>query len=504
VEASRNRGFSTAWARDAFALDLRSLAAYRIALGGVLVADCLLRTRDFRLMHTATGMFTPDAVREYAGRATCWSAALLSDSDAWAAAILALEGVAGLLLAVGCVTRLATILAWVAVVSIVRRTAPATNAGDSWLACQLFWACFVPLGAVWSCDALRRGGEPGPRPQCAWSAGTAALVVQLALVYLSAGIGKCNDTWWSGAALGHALSVHDHGTHLGMALSDADRIVRPLTRLVPPFEIAGALLVLAVPMASVRGVLVTVFASFHLVIWGAMSVGLFAPIAIAAWLPLVPSAWWDRGRRVAGEGVCLGLGRGATAACAAALTLAVVGWTAALLRPATTNDRPRLPPAIEALLDLTALHQEWLMFADVRAQRQWVVSRAVLADGRVVDLVRGGAPFETAEPAGGFMSLPHHRWHKLFWVLHEPRMRCFAPGVAAGLVRAWNANHAAAEQVRSLEIRFGKRSLAPDDETLHELVVAAWPPRSVGGAGGLERLLDEASAGRRDGFPGVE
>ena len=47
------------------------------------------------------------------------------------------------------------------------------------------------------------------------------------------------------------------------------------------------------------------------------------------------------------------------------------------------------------------------MFADVRAQRQWVVSRAVLADGRVVDLVRGGAPVETPEPAGGFMSLPH-------------------------------------------------------------------------------------------------
>lgn len=504
MEASRNRGFSTAWARAAFALDLRSLAAYRIALGGVLVADCLLRTRDFALMHTATGMFTPDAVREYAGRATCWSAALLSDSDAWAAAILAVEGVAGLLLAVGCMTRLATILAWVAVVSIVRRTAPATNAGDSWLACQLFWACFVPLGAAWSCDALRRDPEAGPRPRWAWSTGTAALVVQITLVYLAAGIGKCNDAWSSGAALGHALSVHDHGTHLGMALSHADRIVRPLTRLVPLFEIAGALFVLAVPVARVRGLLVAAFVTFHLVIWGAMSVGLFAPIAIAAWLPLVPSAWWDRGRHAAGDGVCLGLGRGASAACAAALGLAVAGWTMTMLRPAASNDRPRLPPSLAALLDLTALHQEWLMFADVRAQRQWVTSRAVLADGRVVDLLRGGVPFSTAEPADGFMSLPHHRWHKLFWVLHEPRMRCFAPGVAAGLVRAWNATHAATEQVRSLEIRFGKRALTPGDETLHELVVASWPPRSAGGAGGLERLLEEASTGRRDGFPGVE
>ena len=38
------------WCVAAFTLDTRSLAAYRIGLGLILVADCLLRTRDFSLM----------------------------------------------------------------------------------------------------------------------------------------------------------------------------------------------------------------------------------------------------------------------------------------------------------------------------------------------------------------------------------------------------------------------------------------------------------------------
>lgn len=504
MEPSRNRGRTWTWARAAFALDPRSLAAYRIALGGILVADCLLRARDFRLMHTATGMFTPDAVRAHAGGAAWWSLALVSDSDAWAATMLVLEGVAGGLLLAGIASRPATLLAWVVVVSLVRRTAPATNAGDSWLACQLFWAAFLPLGADWSWDARRRARDAAASPCPAWSMGTAALVVQIALVYLAAGIGKCNGAWWSGAALGHALSVHDHGTVLGMALAGADPLTRTVTRLVPPFEIVGAVLLLGLPTPWMRGALVTSFVAFHLVIWATMSVGLFAPIAIAAWLPLIPRGWWDRGRGAPGECVAFGLGRWPTLACAAALALAAAGWVSAMIRPPAAAGGSRPHPTLETLLDLTALHQEWLMFGDVPAQRQWVKSRAVLADGRVVDLLRGGTPAGAEEPPEGFTSLPHHRWHKLFWVLHEPRMRRFAPGVAAGLVREWNATHRATEQVRSLEIRFGRRSLTPDDGTLHELVVATWPPRSAAGGGGLERFLDAASDGRPGSGPGVE
>jgi hypothetical protein len=113
-----------------------------------------------------------------------------------------------------------------------------------------------------------------------------------------------------------------------------------------------------------------------------------------------------------------------------------------------------------------------------------------LANGSVVDLLRGGRPFEEERPTGGFTSLPHHRWHKLFWVLPRPEQRIFAPAVAAALARQWNASHVPSNGVLRLEIRFARLGRSSTDDTLHELLLATWPPRDNAGRGNLERLLD--------------
>ena len=129
------------------------------------------------------------------------------------------------------------------------------------------------------------------------------------------------------------------------------------------------------------------------------------------------------------------------------------------------------------------------MFGEVRPQEQWVYAGAELADGSVVDLLRGGRPLELERPAGGFSSLPHHRWHKLFWGLPKPRQRIFAPAIAAALARHWNAGHPPDRHVLILEIRFARLGRTAADDTLHELLLATWPPRHVDGRGGLDRLL---------------
>ena len=94
-------------------------------------------------------------------------------------------------------------------------------------------------------------------------------------------------------------------------------------------------------------------------------------------------------------------------------------------------------------------------------------------------------------PAGGFSSLPHHRWHKLFWDLPKPRQRIFAPAIAAALARHWNDRHPPDRAVLSLEIRFARLGRTAADDTLHELLLATWPPRNTDGLGGLDRLLGE-------------
>ena len=146
----------SAAARRGFTLDVRGLAALRIALGTILIADCVLRTRHFGLMFAPDGVFPPDIVRRHLGTPTLWSLAFLHDATWWGGVVLALEGAAGALLVAGRATTLAMLLGWVAVVSLIRRAIVTANAGDMWLGCQLFWGMFLPLGAVWSLDARRR------------------------------------------------------------------------------------------------------------------------------------------------------------------------------------------------------------------------------------------------------------------------------------------------------------------------------------------------------------
>ncbi len=474
------------WATAAFTLDTRSLAAFRIGLGCLLVADCLLRTRDFRLMFAPDGIFPLETLTRYHADPTLWSVAFLDEASWWNGVVLAAEGIAGAALAVGYRTQLATGLAWMALVSVIRRTSPATNAGDIWFTCQIFWALFLPLGSRWSIDAARAGASAGqrPPPAAACSLASAALMLQVVAVYLGAGLSKCNATWFAGDALSHALSVHDHGTPLGMVLADIPWIARPLQWGVLLGEICLPLLLIALPRPAIRGGIVTLFIVFHVMIWMTMTVGLFAAIGIVAWLPLIPGSFWpaapgDRPQPVAR------LGSAASWACGLALAVAA----ASFLHHVTPWRARPLPRPLIAALNLASLAQHWEMFAGVPPQEQWVIGRAVLADGSIVDLLRDGRPLERERPAGGFTSLPHHRWHKFFWILPQPGVNVFAEPAAAALARDWNGRHVPEQRVISLEIRFGYQVVTGGDGTVRDVLVASWPPRSAAGSGNLDRFL---------------
>jgi hypothetical protein len=482
--AASCRRFAAGAARR-FALDVRSLAVFRIALGMLLVADAGLRSRDFHLMFAADGIFPPRLIRAYFDDdPTQWSLALAHDDIRWAGGILAAQAMAGICLACGWRTTAATVVAWAAQTSVFRRTIPAANAGDLWLSCLLFWSCFLPLGAAWSWDARRR--PPGPRRVC--GPATAALVLQVMAVYLGAGLSKWNASWLSGEAVRYALSVHDHGTALGSWLARADWLVHPLGWGVVAFEIVAPLVFVLWPAA--RLAIAAAFILFHVTIWLTMSVGLFAPIGIVAWLPLVPGTVW--GRRGAGEEAVGTDCQSAPARwlCGVAAVVAAVSF----VHDRAVGSRQPLPSLARRAINLLGMTQEWGMFGTVPPLEQWAYGRAVLADGRVVDPLRAGRPVEAERPTGGFTSLPHHRWHKLLWILPRPKVRPFAPSVAAALAADWNSRHAGADRAVAVEIRFAQRNLVDPEAPLQDMLVGAWPDRDVAGTGNLDRFLEAAAA----------
>ncbi|MFM8379834.1 MAG: HTTM domain-containing protein [Planctomycetia bacterium] len=482
-----------AWATGPFTLDVRSLACFRVAVGAVVLADAVLRTRDVPLMLAPDGMFPLAALREFFGDRWTWSLAFLVDATWWGAAVLAIQAVAGIALAVGAGTRLATVAAWVAVVSLVRRTAPAANAGDEWLCCLLFWGMFLPLGAAWSVDARRRG-RATPFPTIC-SPATVALVLQIAAVYLSAGAAKWNRAWLSGDAVATALSLHDHGSAWGEAVAGHPAVCRLLTWGVLALELVGPCLLVATRRPVVRLSLVVLFMGFHAATAVLMSLGLFAYVGLAAWLAIVPTEAWAWGRGTSAGDAPVDEARAKRPWETAAVTTALGVAAVSFVHDNTAWRPDPLPAAFHVAVRVTCLGQDWGMFGDVPPQRQWVYGCGTTADGSVVDVLRNGRPLEETLPAGGYTSLPNHRWHKLFWALPTPARRGFSAPVAAALAADWNRRHAPPRQLVALEIRAVRTGLLPGTEpgtvTRHELLIASWPPRDGAGRGNLDRRLDE-------------
>lgn len=482
----------------------------------LLFADALLRCRDFGLMFTPDGMFPHESLRAFQPSVGNWSLAFLVDAAWWDAVILGLEGLAGVWLAVGFRTRLATLVAWVALVSVVRRTAPATNAGDLWLSTLLLWGAFLPLGARWSLDA-RRHGRAHPAP-VHLSIASAALTLQVLVVYLAAGLAKCNSTWFSGLAVRDALSVHDHGTPLGAWLVGFPGVAVAAGIMVLTLELAGPAVFLLLPIPRIRAAIAASFILFHALVALLMTVGLFAPIGIAAWLALLPSAVWEALGRFA-KPAQVDAAAPSPAAPDAATSLpttrrraaasVVVQLTYGLLLVLAVTDATarllpqpiQLPSTLQAAIDIACLRQDWEMFGTVPQQEQWGYARGVLVNGDEVDLLRGGRPLERERPSGGFTTLPHHRWHKILWELPKPPMRVFSPSIARALATDWNERHGPEEQVKRLEICFTRLTATAasghiEPGVRHELVVASWPPRDARGTGNLDRFLEEHGEGQ--------
>jgi len=461
-------------------LDARSLAVARVLLGLVLLVDAALRASSAGRVLAADGMLPPGLARRFVGHPWSWSLAFVGDGVWSGMASLLLEGLAGVLLAAGVATPVVTTVAWVAVVSVVRRTAPMTNAGDVFLACLLFWGQFLPWGARWSWDARRRGAVEAASVQ---GLAAAAILLQVAAVYLSAGWGKWNDVWRSGDAVAYALSVHDHGTYVGDWIAASGVPARLLTWATMLLETVGPPLLL---VGRARLPLVAVFIAFHAAIAVTMDVCLFPWVGAAAWITLLPGTFWDRLMPGSAGGATLTAPRGTAGRIACIASLGVAA--AAFLSANGPWARP-LPTALARAVQLTFLEQDWRVFGEIRRQRQWVYAAAQLADGSSVDLLRRGRPVEAVLPAGGFHAVEDQRLQKLLWELPKPDRRPFAAHVAAVLAREWNAGRPAGRQAVAVELRGARMLEGAEQGVIQDVLLAAWPGRSPTGRGGLDRFL---------------
>lgn len=457
--------------RSTFGLDLRSLAAMRIGLAGVVLTDLAIRASDFHAMYSSEGL-APVAFVRSLQRIPVWSLHLLSGSDAWQIFLFGLATVIAVAMLLGYRTRLAVVASWILLTSVQMRLPIVLNAGDTLLRVALFWSMFLPLGAVWSLDAFRSdkpSGSLGGLPLSRYvnpfvSVATVALIVQLAIVYWFAGWAKWNDAWLHEDALGNVFKFGLYGLPLGAALSDYPALTRFFSRATVWFELLGPLL-LFIPwrVSLLRMLAFTGFVLLHVGIAVTMTVGLFSYAAIAVWMAMLPSEFWDRFATFqlpipasAMPAVPLGFRQRisrvlAMATCFAALAV-VVYWN--ISNSISTTALNRFDRSVRVVGHLAGLRQGWGVFGRPPRQDSWFVYQARLRNGELVDLLSGDDEVLDAKPPLASRQFNNHRWRKLHYRIRSESCAPYREALADYMIRKWNAQHGPDEQVVRLDVYY--------------------------------------------------
>lgn len=271
-------------------VDTRSLAAFRIGLGSVLIVDLLLRARHLRTFYTDAGVLPVSFLAEQTPILARLSLHAYS-GDAWFQGLLfAVAGACALSLLIGYRTRIATGASVFLLFSLHARNPYVLSGGDALLQHLLFWSLFLPLGETWSVDGRRREA----RRERVLSVGSAAILTQVLLVYgVNAALKLRSDRWTAGEAVAVVLGLDRYTSALGAYLHDLPVILRAASWAWVGLLLASPLLVLLT--GWLRASLAGAFAGTHLGMLLTMDLGIFPLVSVVALVPFLPGVVWDRG-----------------------------------------------------------------------------------------------------------------------------------------------------------------------------------------------------------------
>ncbi len=391
--------------RTAFGIDTRALAIFRIGLGGLLLVDLGLRTRLFSAFYTDDGVLPRATLAEAPWSPWAWSLHALSGEWWWQAVLFGVATCAAVALLSGWHTRVATVISWVLLVSLHNRNPIVLNGGDTLLRALLFWAMLIPLGAMWSLD------QPGARPGRVCSVASAAILVQVLVMYVMTALFKRAPEWYvDGTALYYALSADAIVTPFGHWLLGFPDLLQWLTFTTIAIEVAAPLVLLSL-RGRLRLVLIAAFVGLHLGSAATLYLGLFPGVCILAWTLFLPSRLWasDPTAQPVGSSPLVNVA-------ATAVILLVLRFNLG-----TLPDGPPTPAAVNAAVHVFGLRQRWWMFAPRPfTDDGWYVAPAWLPDRRSVDLLRAGAPLDWTRPQSVAATYHMDRWRKYLLELNEP------------------------------------------------------------------------------------
>jgi hypothetical protein len=302
---------SLAWSRQFvdfyLRLDYRSLAAFRILISLVLIADWLLRWPDLAIFYTSSGVF-PIASAPSPGGGNFYFSPLDGATSLVTVRLIFLLGLlCYLFLLVGYRTKLFQFLSYLFFLSVCRRCFLISSGADLALKAVLTWALFLPLNRrfavdVWRCaidgNSGRRAspGHPGENDVLSPpSLAALAIIVQIALIYFLAALDKSGDLWQNGTALYYALRTETFTTGFGRIVSNQPIwLIMLLTWGTLWLEYSTpAFFLLPFWQPTLRRIAILALCLMHLGIFVTMQLGTFPFVMMAVLVLLLSPADWN-------------------------------------------------------------------------------------------------------------------------------------------------------------------------------------------------------------------
>lgn len=448
------------WLRAAFGCDVRSLAALRMALGLLLLADLAWRLPHFDVWYGAAGAWPISAAQ--AERPLRWSLYFLSDNPVWTTALMAISAVSAVALFVGWRTRVATVVSWLLLASLQTRNDLPLNAGDIVLRMLLLLGCFLPLGACWSLDARKQGARVGAYA----SVGSAVLLIQVALIYVFNALFKTGASWVNGTAILQTLQQETYRTSLAETLLPLPGLLNAGTHAIWWFELVGPLLVFIPWRRGILRLWVALgFIGFHVGLLLTIRIGMFPLICMAAWVPFLTSSFWDF-LRLRSPGP-------ASPPRPPLWGEILVGVMGVLVITGNVLEYigVKPPTALRYAQGWLRLEQRWSLFAPNPSQVEgWMVVAIETSEGEFDALT--GKEIDWSRPAHLGAVLPSGPWRKFLAAVrnqrYPDRVRIFARWCA----RRWEAEHPGVKvqrvRVHYLWENLSKRQNPPDHWFIYE------------------------------------
>lgn len=418
-----------------FGIDTRGLAAFRVALGLLVVGDLLFRARELRTFYTDWGVLPRSALAELFPTLATASLHTVSGSVTGQAVIFALAGGLAVLLAVGYRTRTVLVGVLLLHVSLYARNPYVLNGGDGLLIVALFLGVFLPLGERYAVDAVRRARAPRSREPRAHvtSLATATVLLQLVIVYVvNVPFKSQSDAWMAGNGVQYALELEQFSVFLGPSLTQYPALLTAVNWLWIGMMAASPLLILST--GRLRTAAVAGFVAAHAGMIATLRLGLFPFIVIAFLLLYLPPSAWNRlealstvASRPTGAGVRAripgpivsiprsmaddsptevppAVRRGVRVAATVVLAIVLVSsvaWPAAELGVGADSGAD---PVIEAD------GYVWTLFApNTPTTTRWFVAPTTLESSERIDAFRGGT-LEWEKPADAADTYPSALW----------------------------------------------------------------------------------------------